>query len=393
MGGAPSDYIELNRRFRRHDESQSVEAAGAMSFLSDEEPGTGWEELLTSQGVHVILGEAGSGRTYEFQARADALQAKGNKAFFVSLHRLTTEPLEDQLSAAEQASFRVWRDTKGEGWFFLDAVDESKLQRASDFRLALNRFNAALGRGRNRARIFISSRIKDWLPRTDQRHVTEAFELIGESVREAAREIGEDEDESTNPDVSEKKKDSLLQVWTISPLNRKQVSRFAEGVGVADAPSFLQALDDAYAWDLAARPLDVSLLAGFWKKHRRIGHPKEMFEHLLGEQLTERPGKSEYARLYPLSPERARAGAETLAAASILCRRLDFRIADEQTETTGALDACACLPTDWQSGEIHALLSRPVFEAVVYGSTRFRHRNLTEYLGLVYIGFQSSSRV
>ena len=94
-----------------------------------------WPELLTSEGVQVILGEAGSGRTYEFQARADALQTKGNKAFFVSLHRLTTEPLEDQLSAAEQDAFSVWRGAKDEGWFFLDAVDESKLHMASDFQI------------------------------------------------------------------------------------------------------------------------------------------------------------------------------------------------------------------------------------------------------------------
>lgn len=212
----------------------------------------------------------------------------------------------------------------------------------------------------------------------------EAFQLIGESVREAAKEDEEDREEPANPNVS-KKNDAPLQVWTIAPLNRDQVSRFAGGVGVADAPSFLKALDHAYAWDLAGRPLDVSFLASFWKEHRRIGHPREMFEHLLKEQLAERPGKSEYARLYPLSPGRARTGAETLAAAAILCRRLDFRIADEQTETTGALDACACLPEEWQSGEIHALLSRPVFEAVVYGSTRFRHRNLTEYLAARWV--------
>src|SRR5687767_13314805 len=121
MDCAPSDFIELNRRFRRHDEARPSDQAAGDSYLMRWGPsGDSWQELLGKPGVHVILGEAGSGRTYEFGARADLLRSKGQDAFFVSLHRLTNEPFANLLGD-KRSAFLAWRKDKGDAWFFLDA--------------------------------------------------------------------------------------------------------------------------------------------------------------------------------------------------------------------------------------------------------------------------------
>lgn len=373
MDKTPSDYIALDRRFRSHDEKRRVDDAAAESYLTHwgRSELTDWIKMLTMPGIHVVLGEAGSGRTYEFKALANALITENKEAFFLSLHKLATMDVSQVMDTDDHQRLKHCLESNREAWFFLDAVDESKLQRVSQFREALDKFAALIRPGRGKARVFLSSRVKDWLPMTDRRHVQEALGIL---CAPATRDS--DEDEASEPPG----KQLQVHVWTIAPLDKEQVRRYVEGRGVTDAEQFIQAVDASYAWELAARPLDVNLLVSYWMKHRVIGKPAEMYEHFITEQLRERPDKLDYERQYPLEPGRAREGAETLAAATILCRRLDFRIEDETHAGSGGLDACACLPDDWSSLALHALLSRPLFDAAIYGTTRFHHRGFAEYL-------------
>lgn len=396
MDKTPSDFIDIGRRFRPHDESKAAETAAAESYLDTW--GTiatvGWEKLIEKEGVHIVLGEAGSGRTYEFKAKANALRASGETAFFISLHRLSQTPLSRLLDISEVEQLEAWLKGGHRAFFFLDAVDESKLTRNSQFREALDALGKVISPAVSRARIFISSRVKDWLPETDRRHVVEAFDLMRPTAQLSsaaiAREaelneaIGNDFEAAIETVEGTAPKSNLhtIAVWCIAGLNQSGVCRYVQGRGIPDGQAFLQSVSEAYAWELAARPLDVNFLIEFWKKNHRIGKPAEMFEALVQSQLTERPEKSEYDRAFPLAIARARQGVETLAAATIFCRRLDFQIPDDSliTSETAGLNAQACLPQDWQPAEIHALLSRPLFDAAIYGATRFHHRNLAEYL-------------
>lgn len=370
-----SDYIALNRRFRPHDETCRADDAAAESYLSfwGRSELKGWPQLLAMPGVHVVLGEAGSGRTYEFRARVQSLRSEGQEAYFLSLHKLASMELSQIMDADERQRLSSCLEKNHDAWFFLDAVDESKLQSVSQFREALDKFAALIRPGRGQAKVFISSRVKDWLPVTDRKHVIEALGIHG------AAPVNDEEADGDKAD-GQAKKEAVVHVWTIAPLDKEQVKRYVEGRQVNDSDQFIQAVDAAYAWELAARPLDVNLLASYWITHHTIGRPAEMYEHLITEQLKERPTKTEYERKYPLEPGRAREGAEALAAATILCRRLDFRIEDETHANGGGLDAHACLPVDWSSLALHALLSRPLFDAAIYGSTRFHHRGFAEYL-------------
>jgi hypothetical protein len=381
----PSDYIDLGRRFLSHDENAVPNEAANASYLFQwgQDNTFGWDELLKTRGVHVVLGEAGSGRTYEFKAKARALRSEGKTAFFLSLHRLVSETLEQQMDAAEHRAFSIWLKGSGAAYFFLDAVDESKLTRNCHFREVLDKLGLALAPAISRAHIFISSRVKDWLPVTDRRNVIEAFGLTQEPPNKNSWKDTDTEE----PEAILQSDVNLLDVWNIAVLDANQVGHYVEGRGVRDSAAFMAALTDAHAWELASRPLDVDLLVRYWKTHHRIGQPAEMFEHLVTSQLAERPGKSEYERAFPLDPGRGRQGAETLAAATILCCRLDFQINDELSavDSSAALDAQLCLPADWKPTEIHALLSRPLFDGAIYGCTRFHHRRLAEYLAACWL--------
>lgn len=381
MDKTPSDYIALDRWFRPHSETTAPDEEAAKSYLSwGRSHACGWPDVIGKGRVHVVLGEAGSGRTYEFKAKANSLRSEGKIALYLSLHKLATEPFEEQLDAQERSVLAAWKSGEGDAYLFLDAVDESKLTKVSHFRDALNKVGTALGEAVPRAHVFISSRVKDWLPNTDRRHVIEALDLVREPKSQASED---DEGDEEHPSVA----NHSVQVWVICALERHQVKAYVEGRGGVNSTAFIQALDDAYAWELTARPLDVNLLFEYWRKHSRIGRPTEMFEHLVAAQLIERPEKMEYDRAYPLESGRARLGAETLAAATVFCRRLDFRIPDEQfaLDSSTALDAGACLPDDWKHIEIHALLSRPLFDAAIYGSTRFHHRSIAEYLAACWL--------
>ncbi|MES2737517.1 MAG: hypothetical protein V4672_14435 [Verrucomicrobiota bacterium] len=374
MEKTPLDYIDLGRHFRRHDEQEAADEAAAASYLSSWERQhlEKWPTLLAKPGVHIVLGEAGSGRTYEFKARANVLRAEGREAFFLSLHKLATLGLSQAIEVEDhQRLIKCIRDHQ-DICFFLDAVDESKLQRVAQFREALDKFASLIQGGTGKATIFISSRVKDWLPATDRRHVQEAFGLVKEDSA-ANSELNNNEGKSPKARTG-------VHVWTIAPLDKQQVELYVEGHGVSDAAGFIAALDEAYAWELASRPIDVNLLVSYWKSNRTIGRPAEMFEHLICEQLKERPEKAEYERLFSIDPGKALQGAETLAAATILCRQLDFRVEDEQHFDAKGLDARACLPDDWQPATVHALLSRPLFDTAIYGCTRFHHRGFAEYL-------------
>jgi hypothetical protein len=209
MEKTPSDFIELGRLFRPHDPNRNPEESAAESYLSwsDYQYGSQWPALIQTPGIHVILGEAGSGRTYEFKGKANALRSEAKKAFYLSLHKLVSESLADQMSDDDKRALSGWQQGEGEAFFFLDAVDESKLTKISHFREALDKFVSGIGPAISRARVFISSRVKDWFPATDRRNVVEAFGLDQQSGNQSA----DDGDDATS--------NRALHVWSIAALD------------------------------------------------------------------------------------------------------------------------------------------------------------------------------
>ena len=77
----------------------------------------GWSQLLDRRRV-VVLAEASSGKTTEFQHAAVELCARGEPAFFATIERLAEDGLTSSLGHTEVALLERWRAGVGDAWFF-----------------------------------------------------------------------------------------------------------------------------------------------------------------------------------------------------------------------------------------------------------------------------------
>lgn len=328
-----------------------------------------WDGLLKQRRV-VILAEPGSGKTRELQEKASHLRAKGSLAFFVRLDRLINGSFFDALGPALARDFERAVKTDREAYYFLGSVDEAKLTRPGDFYAALGKFSSALGpAGRQRARIFLSSRVSEWRHENDYDEVTAQLcdPMQTEVVATAAGER------------SAPAPDRLLEV-KLTPLDRDHVDSLARAIGTNAPERFIAAVDDAFAWEFARRPLDVIDLAKFWNERGRLGTLTELVEAHVRRNLTESPERARETGS-PLTEQEALLGAMTLAAASIFCQKTAFAILPD----ADGLDAAATLPASWSSAQINALLGRPLFDDASFGKRQFHHRRASEFLAAKWI--------
>ena len=163
----PTGYIEIDRRFSRLHGSDRPEELAAASYLDGSLANSqtlGWTELLKEHLV-IVLGEPGSGKSWEFRSRCASLQEKGENTFLIELERLVAGTFESLLAPADWERFQKWLRGSQTAWFFLDSVDEAKIRRSADFYTALDKVVGAIGSAMGRARVLISSRISEWRPR------------------------------------------------------------------------------------------------------------------------------------------------------------------------------------------------------------------------------------
>jgi hypothetical protein len=329
-----------------------------------------WDDLLKENRV-VVLGEPGSGKSWEMKERARLLNSQGASAFYVRLDQLLERELSDVLDPNEQASLIRWKNGRDIAWFYLDSVDEAKFRRVSDFHSTLARFSKEFDSYQLlRTKVFLSSRISEWKPSTDRHEFQRLFPLPPFEKRTS--EGQSTESQNLNPE---------LLVVQMEPLDRNQVERFAAAKGVSDVTAFTEALDRAFAWEFARRPLDVVGLIEFWGANGTIGSLTQLIEFDVSSKLRPREGRDEF----PLSEAEAREGAEWLAAASVFSRRFSFRVPDDGLPIAASLDPRACLPSHWRDEQIRALLNRAIFDSASYGNFRFHHRRVGEYLAARWI--------
>lgn len=363
-------FVELDRLFSTVSATAPAEDLALDSYaqlFGHSFGGKSWDELLKHRHV-VVLGEPGSGKTTELRQQHQRLRAEGKDSFLIRLDELAVQGWELALTSDDRDRFSRWLRSRETGTFFLDSVDESKLRWASDFQLAIRRLSDAVRpAGLRRARFIVSSRISEWHPETDG---AELHSLLAPPP-ESSEGKGKSANEESTP----------LLLVQIQPLDRERVGRFARARGIAGADDFLAALDRAHAWEFARRPLDVVDLASFWSRYHRLGSLTEMLEFSVEQNLRESTFRQ---KTDPLTPEQARAGAETLAAAAFFARRLTFRVPDGAL-ISDALDARACLPANWTEEQVQALLGRPLFDGASYGRIRFHHRRTLEYLAAAWM--------
>jgi hypothetical protein len=354
-----------------------------------------WAALLAHRRV-VILAEASAGKTWELKAQAERLNDEGDTGFFVRIDDLAEGRLEDALDPDHEERFERWRrEGNGEAWFFLDSVDEARLNRKS-FEGALRRVAKDLGASLARARIVISCRASDWRVTEDPRVIRTLLPLPPAPEPDA---IGEEADPEAAlldrifTSARERRASRViaapapeeLYVVQLMPLTHEDRRTIAVEAGTPDVDGFLTAIGRFGLDEIAERPGDLLRLASYWRDHHAFGSLAEMTEHAVAAKLQEqdpfRPDND------ALSVDEARHGAERLAAALTFGHAFTVLATGNEPDPTlaaGALDPAPILPglRDAQRG---ALLRRGVFAPSTYGRLRFHHRGTQEYLAATWL--------
>lgn len=363
--------VPLVRRFSlvpqtEHDaEEQEIRA-----LWSGREP-TVWSDLEKKFRC-VILAGAGAGKTHEMMARAELSQKRGRPAFFIRIEDID-ENFEHSFEVGDLDSFERWLTSPDEAWFFLDSIDEARLANPRAFEKAVRRFAARIKHAQHRAHIIISSRPYAWRAYTDRvlldRHLP--FD------RPRAEEAGDDDAEIEGIiEASASEPGSALDVYLLNGLDETDIRTFAEHRRTENIDALVEALQRTNLMEVASRPFDLEGILAKWHADQTLGGRLEFLQHSIEVLLNEIDPTR--ALQQPLNRNAARAGARTLAAAVVLTGEPGIRVPEAAPADSG-IDAEAVL-ADWDPRDIHVLLERGIFNDVLYGVVRFRHREVRELL-------------
>jgi hypothetical protein len=381
-------FIDLNRSFspisKDHDFDEESDAAKFFGRSFKDFDMKKWDDLLKLPRV-IILAEAGAGKTWEIEAITARLRKDGKKAFFFRLEHLTSD-LKSSFEIGDEAEFNEWLACDEEGWFFLDSVDEARLIGPKQFEQAIRKFGAELGKSKQRAYIYITSRISEWRPQSDLDLVTRQlpFEVTSDKeVQNKDTDLSFLEGTSNNiieRDVNQEREQYEPTVFELCPLDSEQIRIFSQVFNVQDLEVFLEAIEKHEANIFSTRPQDLKDLIAYWKKHGEIANLAKLIETSINSKLKEEEDPDRASTL-PLRAEEARYGAEMLAASVTFLKKNRILISDQNADPTikaEAIDAKSIL--DWDFKKTQALLQRPIFDEAIYGTVRFHHRSVREYL-------------
>jgi hypothetical protein len=312
----------------------------------------------------VILAEAGAGKTEELRHRTSLLAGQGKPSFFIRIEDIEADFYE-AFEIGEETQFQTWLQSTEEAWFFLDSVDEARLENPRTFESALRRFAKTIKRGAHRAHIYLSSRPYAWRPSDDRR-------LLDEILFLAATQEGGHEEARQQSGLQ-----SALTIYTMRPLDRERIRRFCVGRAANDIDRLSREIERANLWSLAERPFDLEGILAKWAEDRALGSRLELLRHNIDKRLCD-AHSSDRAQRQPLNLEHAREGARRLAAAVVLSGQAGLNVPDAASAKPG-IEAETVL-SDWDPQDVRALLERGVFNDVIYGAVRFRHRDVRELL-------------
>jgi hypothetical protein len=371
--------LDLQRTFlkSRFKEGSQVEDADEdfSTYLSSGH--SGWADLLARRLV-VVLGEAGSGKTWEFQDQAKRLRHAGNSAFFFPLNKITSSETFRQALGDEVECFLRWRRSSEHAYLFLDAVDESRLAGAGVFERALQVIMSELGAHAARVSILLSSRISDWMLASVRAavdgSVLSRLTAAAQQRRRVRQSDGNLREEATEP--------LAVEVFTLAPLAPAQAQRLAAAHGAVPANDFWQCVQEGDYGLMVRHPRDVEWLARRWAHRRELGSYIELMEDSVSQRLKEH-NDGYIAAGAVLSQEMLRSGAERLAAASVFCGRPFISLPGEPNSDSD-VDPATVL-TDWDAQEQRRLLGVSLFDEATYGRVKFQHRSAREYLAAQWV--------
>lgn len=345
-----------------------------------------WPDLRQRKRV-VLLAEALCGKSEEFRNQVEEITAAGSPAFMVRIEELADQAFEAALEPGSVRLFDQWRTGTGAAWFFLDSLDEARLNRKS-FETALKRFARDLDQAAERARVLISCRVSDWDTARDRALIerllpARAAPAPEEDLSAAPLLDPLFETKATNTAQAReppKSPPEELLIVQLAPLSNEQCRMLAAAAGVADVDEFMEQIDRNGLDAFTDRPGDVLDLAEYWQSFKRFGSFADMVEHGVTTKLREIEsyrGDSDV-----LSPAKAHEGARRIAAALTFGKSFTLRAPNQDPDpslASGAIDP-ALLLDDWTEAQRAALARRGIFAPSTYGRIRFHHRTTQEYL-------------
>ncbi len=384
-----STFIELNRTFHELSQHAGKTDDIDLSQVFHVKNHLTWDDILKYARV-VILSEAGSGKTREIRQTASRLRAEGKAAFFLRLE-LLPDDFEIAFEVGTAADFDAWLRSTDTGWFLLDSVDEARLRSPQDFERAIRKFGNLIETAKGRAYIVLTGRTHAWRPKTDfdlcERYISSPPQLRfvpeAEIIESAENETDSllEIDKEVETEQQAEDTDPRFRMVALDDLVAEQVKLFATARGVNEPSKFMSEIERVDAWASTTRPQDLEDVISLWNVTGKIGGRLEIMRNSVDRRLSERD--QQRAEAHPLSEHRAREGAMLLAAATTLAQTQIIRVPDGADNAKG-LSAKSVLP-DWNDRDISALLSRPIFDDAIYGTVRFHHRSVREYLTAEWI--------
>jgi hypothetical protein len=372
-------YIDLHRRFSSIEPDQPFSAEAWQGLSRGYYGGLGWDDLLERPRV-VVLAEAAAGKSAEFRAQVDALRGDKQDAFYVTVESLANYGLDGSLGREDADLLAAWHRSSAPAWFFLDSVDEARLNHKG-VEQALNRFARELGQSYDRARILLSCRGSIWTGKADLALVRRTLPVPAKKP-DAAKAVDPDEALLVVPETAalralKTREIPDISVVALTKLSDVQRKAFLTAANITDIEIFEAALYARGLQQLAERPGDLQILAGYWQKYRKFGSLSEMLDLGITERLVERGDARR--TLSSLTDDQIRAGAERLAAALVLGRSMNLSLPGQLPNEQEAIDPRQVL-SDWPAGEVERLLERGLFVPATFGLVRFYHRAAQEYL-------------
>ncbi len=380
-------HIELERRFYRIDEKATAFPEDVHLYGDSEYATDGWKFLLDRKRV-VVLAEAGMGKSEEFRVQTAKAIESGKIAFNARIERLADGNFAYALEQGTEDAVAAWKNGEDVAYFFLDSVDEARLtyKRFTD---ALRTVASVIVGAEERARIFVSSRPSDWRWHEDIASIKEILPVrnaVASATDEQPPALSDEamlwplrrarERRSNNDDGGDEKKDNICVVRLLG-LTPVKIENFARQRGVTDPKAFMQALEDADAMVLVARPQDLDGVIEIWEESQRIGTHVEALRASIKQRLRET--NLDQATLRNLSDDQALQGARRVAAALTLGRATTVDVPDCKGAGEGSLDIGEILPS-WSPKQQQSLLSRGIFDPATYGRVRFHHLEVQQLL-------------
>ncbi len=379
-------FVQLDRRFVEWRDEDAIDPElWARMRLTDGL--LSWEMLLKRKRV-VVLAEAGSGKSCELAEKAKGLRFSGGFAFHGTVQDVGRHGLIAALSGQEQELFRDWQASQEPGYFFVDSVDEAKLDSVK-LDTALRLLSNALDRELGRCHVVLSGRHTDWEFRRDLDRLMYRLpipELRRDSEPLAPEQALEQIVHREEPKEVDQQTELPLVV-IMAGLDEERVRRFASALGVSDVVAFVKELERGHLWPLARRPLDLQWLIGYWRKNGRFGKFAEMLALAIDERSQETdPGR---ARASSHNANRIRSGLRRLGAALVLGHARAVAIPDSglaADDQTDSLQIVEVLP-DWNANERLELLRLPAFDPSTFGRARLHNDNEGAVRGFLAAGW------